>query len=134
MESPKMRKLYKGWLRHRTWGVQLRVQVEQNGMIWLGRRWRTAAAGALAAEDRTHTAEGSSTEGCTDRVSLRFMQSNLQRSKLATTELLVEAARRKIAVAHCSGTLYWEYWRAETVPGVQSRPKTAPRRGPVKPP
>ncbi|GBP96468.1 hypothetical protein EVAR_48131_1 [Eumeta japonica] len=110
MESPKMRKLYKGRLRgHRTWGVQLRAGSEQNGMIWLGRRWRTAAAGAPA-EDRTHTAEGSSTEGCTDRVSLRFMQSNLQRSKLATTELLVEAARRKLRVVQ----------------------KTAPRRGPVK--
>ncbi|GBP78580.1 Putative 115 kDa protein in type-1 retrotransposable element R1DM [Eumeta japonica] len=59
------------------------------------------------------------------------MQSNLQRSKLATTELLVEAARRKIAVAIVQEP-YWEYWRAETVPGVQSRPKTAPRRGPVK--
>ncbi|GBP97797.1 hypothetical protein EVAR_90930_1 [Eumeta japonica] len=48
---------------------------------------------------RTEPAEGSSTEENTDHVSLRFIQSNLQRSKLATSELLVEADRRKIAVA-----------------------------------
>ncbi|GBO98347.1 hypothetical protein EVAR_84205_1 [Eumeta japonica] len=58
------------------------------------------------------------------------MQSNLQRSKLATTELLVEAAKN--CGSHCSGTLYWEYWRAETVPGCRVVQKTAPRRGPVK--
>ncbi|GBP98431.1 hypothetical protein EVAR_9225_1 [Eumeta japonica] len=34
-----------------------------------------------------------------DHASLRFIQSNLQRSKLATAELLVGASRRKIAVA-----------------------------------
>ncbi|GBP98468.1 hypothetical protein EVAR_59894_1 [Eumeta japonica] len=71
---------------------------EQNGMIWLGRRWRTASSRRPGCR-RPHTyGRGSSTEGCTDRVSLRFMQSNLQRSKLATTELLVEAARRKLRV------------------------------------
>ncbi|GBP82534.1 hypothetical protein EVAR_91659_1 [Eumeta japonica] len=42
---------------------------------------------------------GSSAEENTDHVSLRFIQSNLQRSKLATSELLVEADRRRIAVA-----------------------------------
>ncbi|GBP05729.1 hypothetical protein EVAR_91924_1 [Eumeta japonica] len=65
---------------------------EQNGMIWLGRRWRTAAAGALAADHAF--GRGSSTEGCTDRVSLRFMQSNLQRksSKDGSAEGPVKAA------------------------------------------
>ncbi|GBP53032.1 hypothetical protein EVAR_43317_1 [Eumeta japonica] len=55
-------------------------RVRAKWMIWLGRRWRTASSRRPGPEDRTHTAEGSSTEGCTDRVSLRFMQSNLQRS------------------------------------------------------
>ncbi|GBP90780.1 hypothetical protein EVAR_102462_1 [Eumeta japonica] len=44
-------------------------------------------------------AEGLSAEENTGHVSLRFIQSNLQRSKLATSELLVEADRRRIAVA-----------------------------------
>ncbi|GBO99371.1 hypothetical protein EVAR_598_1 [Eumeta japonica] len=90
------------------------------------------AAGALAAEDRTHTAEGSSTEGCTDRVSLRFMQSNLQRSKLATTELLVEAARRKIAVAIVQEPYIGNIGELRRYPGCRVVQKTAPRRGPVK--
>ncbi|GBP28237.1 hypothetical protein EVAR_19085_1 [Eumeta japonica] len=57
------------------------------------------ATGILTAVDRTHSAEESSNEGCTDYVSLWFIQSNLQRSKLTTTELLVEVERRKITVA-----------------------------------
>ncbi|GBP83205.1 hypothetical protein EVAR_66756_1 [Eumeta japonica] len=54
-------------------------------------------ANALVAADRTYVAVRSSTEGRTDRASLRFIQSNLQRNKLATTELLTEAERRNIA-------------------------------------
>ncbi|GBP61694.1 hypothetical protein EVAR_43632_1 [Eumeta japonica] len=44
-------------------------------------------------------ADGLSTESEADHASLRLIQSNLQRSKLATAELLVGASRRKIAVA-----------------------------------
>ncbi|GBP24119.1 Retrovirus-related Pol polyprotein from type-1 retrotransposable element R1 [Eumeta japonica] len=54
------------------------------------------ATGALDSHVRTEPAEGSSAEENTDHVSLRFIQSNLQRSKLATSELLVEADRQKI--------------------------------------
>ncbi|GBP83806.1 hypothetical protein EVAR_56989_1 [Eumeta japonica] len=57
------------------------------------------AAGALDSHARTELAEGLSAEENTGHVSLRFIQSNLQRSKLATSELLVEADRRRIAVA-----------------------------------
>ncbi|GBP33038.1 Putative 115 kDa protein in type-1 retrotransposable element R1DM [Eumeta japonica] len=90
------------------------------------------AAGALAAEDRTYTAGGSSTEGCTDRVSLRFIQSNLQRSKLATTELLVEAERRKITVALVQEPYIENIGELRRYPGCRVVQKTAPRRGPVK--
>ncbi|GBP97450.1 hypothetical protein EVAR_61157_1 [Eumeta japonica] len=44
-------------------------------------------------------ADGLSVGSEADHASLRFIQSNLQRSKLATAELLVGASRRKIAVA-----------------------------------
>ncbi|GBP87883.1 hypothetical protein EVAR_63822_1 [Eumeta japonica] len=57
------------------------------------------AASALAATDCTNVTLGSLTEEWTDCISLQFVQSNLQRSKRATTELLVEAERRNIAVA-----------------------------------
>ncbi|GBP92805.1 Putative 115 kDa protein in type-1 retrotransposable element R1DM [Eumeta japonica] len=57
------------------------------------------AAGASAAQNRTHMADGLSVGSEADHASLRFIQSNLQRSKLATAELLVGASRRKIAVA-----------------------------------
>ncbi|GBP14467.1 hypothetical protein EVAR_7749_1 [Eumeta japonica] len=46
-------------------------------------------------DSHNRIAGGRSTEECTDHVSLRFIQFNLQRSKVATTELLVEAERRK---------------------------------------
>ncbi|GBP96407.1 hypothetical protein EVAR_90504_1 [Eumeta japonica] len=112
MESPKMRKLYKGRLRDTAHGRSAQQAP------WLP---KTA-----------HTAEGSSTEGCTDRVSLRFMQSNLQRSKLATTELLVEAARRKIAVAIVQEPYIGNIGELRRYPGCRVVQKTAPRRGPVK--
>ncbi|GBP92822.1 hypothetical protein EVAR_57334_1 [Eumeta japonica] len=132
--APKMRKLHKGRLREPHMGHSARsAGSEQNGMIWLGRRWRTASSRRPGCR-RPHTyGRGSSTEGCTDRVSLRFMQSNLQRSKLATTELLVEAARRNCG-SHCSGTLYWEYWRAETVPGCRVVKRRLRGGDPSKPP
>ncbi|GBP89237.1 Putative 115 kDa protein in type-1 retrotransposable element R1DM [Eumeta japonica] len=90
------------------------------------------AAGALAAVERTYTAEGSSTEGCTDRVSLRFIQSKLQRSKLATTELLVEAERRKIAVALVQEPYIGNIGELRCYPGCRVVQKTTPRRGPDK--
>ncbi|GBP98442.1 hypothetical protein EVAR_9236_1 [Eumeta japonica] len=68
----------------------------------------------------------------TDHVSLRFIQSNLQRSKLATSGCCsLGADRRKNCGSPWSrnpmlGIL------AGRVPRMQSRPKTAPRRGPVK--
>ncbi|GBP16353.1 hypothetical protein EVAR_9944_1 [Eumeta japonica] len=57
------------------------------------------AGGTTVTRNSIHTADGLSTGKNTDHVSLRFVQSNLQRSKLATSELLVEADKRKIAVA-----------------------------------
>ncbi|GBP04183.1 hypothetical protein EVAR_19131_1 [Eumeta japonica] len=104
--SPKMRKLHKGRLRgHRTGhSAQVRGPSKMGyGSVEGG----VLAAGALAARPHTY-GRGSSTEGCTDRVSLRFMQSNLQRR-----------------------TLYWEYWRAETVPGCRVVQRRL-RGGPVK--
>ncbi|GBP51266.1 hypothetical protein EVAR_48359_1 [Eumeta japonica] len=46
------------------------------------------ATDALESHHRTQMAGGSSKEECTDHFFLRFIQSNLQRSKLATSELL----------------------------------------------
>ncbi|GBO98732.1 hypothetical protein EVAR_72722_1 [Eumeta japonica] len=63
---------------------------EQNGMVWFGQGGVLLARGALAAAARSHAAEGSSTEWCIVRVCLRFIQSNLQQSKFATTELFAE--------------------------------------------
>ncbi|GBP30616.1 Retrovirus-related Pol polyprotein from type-1 retrotransposable element R1 [Eumeta japonica] len=60
------------------------------------------------------------------------MQSNLQRSKLATTELLVEAARRKIAVAIVQEPYIGNIGELRRYPGCRVVQKTAPRRGPVK--
>ncbi|GBP42628.1 hypothetical protein EVAR_87179_1 [Eumeta japonica] len=57
------------------------------------------ATDATDTRNRIHTADGLSTEKNTDHAFLRFVQSNLQRSKLTTSELLVEADKRKIAVA-----------------------------------
>ncbi|GBP97436.1 hypothetical protein EVAR_61142_1 [Eumeta japonica] len=48
------------------------------------------------------------------------MQSNLQRSKLATTELLVEAARRKIAVAIVQEPYIGNIGELRRYPGAES--------------
>ncbi|GBP91329.1 hypothetical protein EVAR_57746_1 [Eumeta japonica] len=64
-------------------------------------------------------ADGLSVGSEADHASLRFIQSNLQRSKLATAELLVGASRRKIAVALVRA-LRGQYWRAQAVPGYQT--------------
>ncbi|GBP51494.1 hypothetical protein EVAR_44469_1 [Eumeta japonica] len=57
------------------------------------------ATSALDTLNLTQMAVGSFAEECTGHISLRFIQSNLQHSELATSELLVEAERRKIAIA-----------------------------------
>ncbi|GBP39699.1 hypothetical protein EVAR_25523_1 [Eumeta japonica] len=57
------------------------------------------ATGALDSLKCTQMAGDLSAEENTDHVSLRFIQSKLQHSKLATFELLVETDKRKIAVA-----------------------------------
>ncbi|GBP26465.1 Putative 115 kDa protein in type-1 retrotransposable element R1DM [Eumeta japonica] len=63
---------------------------------------------------------------------MRFIQSNLQRSKLATTELLVEAKRRKITVALVQETYIGNIGELRRYPGCKVVQKTTPRRGPVK--
>ncbi|GBP79446.1 hypothetical protein EVAR_48909_1 [Eumeta japonica] len=90
------------------------------------------AAGALDSQARTELAEGSSAEGNTDHVSLRFIQSNLQRSKLATSELLVEADRRRIAVALVQEPYVGSIGELRRYPGCRVVQKATPRRGPVK--
>ncbi|GBP96400.1 hypothetical protein EVAR_90497_1 [Eumeta japonica] len=86
------------------------------------------AAGAWT--HRPHRIGRGIVRGKTGHVSLRFIQSNLQRSKLATSELLVEADRRNCG-SPSPGTLCWEYWRAATVPGCRVVQRRL-RRGPVK--
>ncbi|GBP51309.1 hypothetical protein EVAR_34095_1 [Eumeta japonica] len=83
-----------------TWNFHLGVQHPlQMGGNSSGKSGVLLATGALDFLNRTQTAEGLSAEENTDHVLLRFIQSNLQRSKFGTSELLVEADRRKIAVA-----------------------------------
>ncbi|GBP16854.1 Apolipophorins [Eumeta japonica] len=105
--------------------VCLRVAPKAPGSVLL-------AAGALVAADRTHAAKESSTEDCTDRLSLRFIQSNLQRSKLATTELLVKAERRKIAVAFVQEPYIGNIGELRLCPCFRVVQKTTPQREPVK--
>ncbi|GBP08078.1 Putative 115 kDa protein in type-1 retrotransposable element R1DM [Eumeta japonica] len=68
----------------------------------------------------------------TDHVSLRFIQSNLQRSKLATSELLVEADRRRIAVALVQEPYVGSIGELRRYLGCRVIQKATPRRGPVK--
>ncbi|GBP97306.1 Putative 115 kDa protein in type-1 retrotransposable element R1DM [Eumeta japonica] len=90
------------------------------------------AAGALDSHARTELAEGLSAEENTDHVSLRFIQSNLQSSKLATSELLVEADRRRIAVALVQEPYVGSIGELRRYPGCRVVQKATPRRGPVK--
>ncbi|GBP00877.1 hypothetical protein EVAR_50154_1 [Eumeta japonica] len=90
------------------------------------------AAGALDSHARTELAEGLSAEENTGHVSLRFIQSNLQRSKLATSELLVEADRRRIAVALVQEPYVGSIGELRRYPGCRVVQKATPRRGPVK--
>ncbi|GBP96744.1 hypothetical protein EVAR_77679_1 [Eumeta japonica] len=129
------------WLRTRQAVLQRRVrQVPTVGTTWLQNARpgaRVSYRAVLTARRRPgfpcphRTGRGSSTEENTDHVSLRFIQSNLQRSKLATSELFVEADRRNCG-SPSPGTLCWEYWRGATVPGCRVVQKATPRRGPVK--
>ncbi|GBP92810.1 Putative 115 kDa protein in type-1 retrotransposable element R1DM [Eumeta japonica] len=66
-----------------------------------------------------------------DHASLRFIQSNLQRSKLATAELLVGASRRKIAVALVQEPYVGNTGELKRYPAVGSS-NGWPRAGPVK--
>ncbi|GBP91335.1 Putative 115 kDa protein in type-1 retrotransposable element R1DM [Eumeta japonica] len=62
---------------------------------------------------------------------LWFIQSNLQRSKLATAELLVGASRRKIAVALVQEPYVGNTGELKRYPAVGSS-NGGPRAGPVK--
>ncbi|GBP65857.1 Putative 115 kDa protein in type-1 retrotransposable element R1DM [Eumeta japonica] len=77
-------------------------------------------------------AGGLPSEECADHVSLRFIQSNLERSKLATAELLVEAGRRKIAVALVQEPYVGNIGELRRYPGCRVVQKATPRRGPFK--
>ncbi|GBP23732.1 Putative 115 kDa protein in type-1 retrotransposable element R1DM [Eumeta japonica] len=71
-------------------------------------------------------------ENCADHVSLRFIQSNLQRRKLNTAELLVEAERREIAIALVHEPYVGNIGALRQYPGCRVVQKAIPRRGPVK--
>ncbi|GBP92211.1 Putative 115 kDa protein in type-1 retrotransposable element R1DM [Eumeta japonica] len=90
------------------------------------------AAGASAAQNRTHMADGLSVGSEADHASLRFIQSNLQRSKLATAELLVGASRRKIAVALVQEPYVGNTGELKRYSGCRVIQRVAPRAGPVK--
>ncbi|GBP21018.1 hypothetical protein EVAR_11049_1 [Eumeta japonica] len=77
-------------------------------------------------------ADGLSTGTNTDRASLRFVQSNLQRSKLATSELLVEADKRKIAVALVQEPYVGNIGELRRYSGCRVIQRMTPRIGPVK--
>ncbi|GBP04472.1 hypothetical protein EVAR_55306_1 [Eumeta japonica] len=90
------------------------------------------AAGASAVQNRNHTADVLSTGGETDHASLRLIQSNLQRSTLATAELLVGASRRKIAVALVQEPYVGNAGELKRYTGCRVIQWMAPRAKPVK--
>ncbi|GBP92817.1 Putative 115 kDa protein in type-1 retrotransposable element R1DM [Eumeta japonica] len=77
-------------------------------------------------------ADGLSVGSEADHASLRFIQSNLQRSKLATAELLVGASRRKIAVALVQEPYVGNTGELKRYSGCRVIQRVAPRAGPVK--
>ncbi|GBP75647.1 hypothetical protein EVAR_28859_1 [Eumeta japonica] len=82
--------------------------------------------------NRTHTADGSSAGSEADHVSLRLIQSNLQWSKLATAELLVETSRRNIAVALVQKPYVSNAGEFKRYFGCRVIQRMTPRAGPVK--
>ncbi|GBP65865.1 hypothetical protein EVAR_85133_1 [Eumeta japonica] len=74
-------------------------------------------------------ADGLSTDEA-DHASLRLIQSNLQRSKLATAELLVGASRRKIAVALVQEPYVGNTGELKRYSGCRVIQRVAPRAGP----
>ncbi|GBP96908.1 hypothetical protein EVAR_84161_1 [Eumeta japonica] len=73
---------------------------------------------------------GSQECGWADHASLRFIQSNLQRSKLATAELLVGASRHKIAVALVQEPYVGNTGELKRYSGCRVIQRVAPRAGP----
>ncbi|GBP39494.1 hypothetical protein EVAR_32426_1 [Eumeta japonica] len=103
--------------------VALNGEYEQIKMVWLGQRRCTGSSRHLSCR-RSYVTVESSIKECT-------LLSNLQRSKLATTELLIEAERQKIAIV-----LVWEPYVGNTGecrqhPGCRSSKRRFSERDPT---
>ncbi|GBP34811.1 hypothetical protein EVAR_21877_1 [Eumeta japonica] len=113
--------------------AQLRVQYpSQIRRDSSGKSGVLLATGTLNSLTRTQMAGGSSAEKTSDHLSLRFIQFNLQQSKLATSELLVEAERQKIAVGLVQEPYIGNIGEQRRYLGCRVVQKATLRRGPVK--
>ncbi|GBP54230.1 hypothetical protein EVAR_43255_1 [Eumeta japonica] len=77
-------------------------------------------------------ADSLSTENNTGHASLRFIQSNLQLSKLVTSELLIEADRGKISVALVQEPYMGNISKLRQYSGCRVIQRIVLRIGPIK--